>query len=153
MPKLLNLLRVLCFLTSMFPAAYAADTSPKLKDGIWVGTLKTPNGQELRIVVEVFEKADGKVAAVMGSPDQGRMGMPFDEFTFSDGTLRCGMSAAGLVIEGEVSEDFSTIDATLTQGGNIQPLPLKAVNELPGPPPRPQTPRRPLPLPGRAGGL
>lgn len=114
-------------------------------EGIWLGVLATPDGRELRIVVEVFEKADGTVAAVMGSPDQGRMGIPFDEFTFTDGTMRCGLGAAGLVIEGQASADRATIDATLTQRGTPQPLLLKAVDELPGPPPRPQTPRRPFP--------
>ena len=63
MNALIKLLAILCPLGPMHLTVEAADPSAQVKNGIWLGTLKTPNGQELRMVIEVFPKADGTTAA------------------------------------------------------------------------------------------
>jgi dienelactone hydrolase len=111
----------------------------------WLGKLEIPNGPKLTVTIELFKKADGTFGAVMGSPDQGRMGIPVDKFDFSDNIIRFDVNALGGVIEGTLSEDHSSIDAELSQRGAKIPLQLNAVDELPSLKPRRQLPNKPYP--------
>jgi hypothetical protein len=112
---------------------------------IWLGVLKIPDGPELRIVIELFLKADGTLAAATHSPDQNATGIPISEFSLENGTARFVISAIGAVIEDPISGDDLTINAQLKQGGDSLPLVLKIVDELPALPPRKQDPVKPYP--------
>lgn len=111
----------------------------------WLGKLEIPSGPKLTVTIEIFKKADGTFGAVMGSPDQGRMGIPVDEFEWAEHKIRLEIKALGGVIEGLLSEDMLSIEAELAQRGTKLPLHLRAVDELPSLPPRPQLPREPYP--------
>lgn len=111
----------------------------------WLGKLEIPNRAKLTVTIEIFEKADGSLGAVMGSPDQGRMGIPVDKFEWTEDKIRFDIKALGGVIEGVLNEDRSSIEAELIQRGAKLPLYLKAVDELPSLPSRPQLPRKPYP--------
>jgi len=125
-------------------AAAASNDSENIQRK-WLGKLEIPNGSKLTVTIEIFEKADRTLGAVMGSPDQGRTGIPVDELTWADGKIRLDIKALGGVIEGTVNQDGLTIEAELSQRGAGLPLRLTAVDELPGLPARPQLPREPYP--------
>lgn len=109
--------------------------------GVWLGLLQVPNGPQLRVVVEIFEKADGTLGAAMHSPDQGQMNLTVQDFTLRPDYVRFQVGASGPVIEGKPSLDGSKIGAKL---GPL-PLVLEPVSEVPRLPAKPQTPRRPYP--------
>lgn len=121
----------------------AAETSsgPWNSPSIWLGLLQVPNGPQLRVVIEVFEKADGTLGAAMHSPDQGKMNLTVQDFTLGPELVRFQAGANGPVIEGRPAPDGSKIDAKL---GPL-PLVLKPVDKVPGLPAKPQTPRQPYP--------
>ena len=123
----------------------AASNHPENIQRKWLGKLEIPNGSKLTVTIEIFEKADRTLGAVMGSPDQGRTGIPVDALTWADDKIRFDIKALGGVIEGTVSKDGLSIDAELSQRGATLPLPFTAVDELPSLPARPQLPREPYP--------
>ncbi len=73
------------------------------------------------------------------------MGIPVDKFDCTDDRVALDVKALGGIIQGKFSEDRLSIEAELIQGGAKLPLHLKAVDELPSLPPRPQLPRKPYP--------
>ena len=111
----------------------------------WLGKLEIPNGPKLTVTIEIFEKADQSLGAVMGSPDQGRVGIPVDAFEWTEDRIKFDIRALGGVIEGSLSKDRSSIEAELIQRGAKLPLRLIAVDDLPGLSPRAQLPREPYP--------
>jgi len=137
-----SILLCVCGIICAAGAAVAGNDFNDIKHK-WLGKLEIPNGTKLTVTIEIFEKADGTLGAVMGSPDQGRMGIPVDEFRRQEDKIRLDIKALGGVIEGTLSDDGSSIQAQLIQRGAGLPLPLKAVDELPSLPPRPQLPKKP----------
>ena len=123
-----------------------ATPSSKKETGehIWLGVLKVPNA-ELRMVIEIFRKADGTLAAALSTPDQGTYGITVNEFSLENGTARFTINAMGIVIEGTTSGEDLTINAQFKQGQRSLPLVLKTVEELPARPPRKQDPSKPYP--------
>ena len=138
---------LLCILIIICITSRAAATDNDLGNisRKWLGKLEIPNGPKLTVTIELFKKADGTFGAVMGSPDQGRMGIPVDKFDLSDNKIRFDINALGGVIEGILSEDKSSIDAELSQRGAKIPLRLNSVKELPSLSPRRQLPTKPYP--------
>ncbi|MCE5252056.1 alpha/beta fold hydrolase [bacterium] len=137
---------VIIALVTICPCISSAAPSAENVTGehIWLGVLKVPNA-ELRMVIEIFRKADGNLTAALSSPDQGAYGIPVDEFSLADGTARFVIKAANLVIEGPINDKDMTIDAQFKQGSESLPLPLKIVEEVPSRPPRKQDPVKPYP--------
>lgn len=116
------------------------DIKPK-----WLGKLNLPNGHQLTVTIEILEKADGTLGAIMGSPDQGRMGIPVDTFEYRGDRIKLDIKALGGVIEGTLSQDGLSIEAALIQRGARLALNLDAVDELPTLPSRAQLPTKPYP--------
>jgi fermentation-respiration switch protein FrsA (DUF1100 family) len=112
-------------------------------EGIWEGVLKTP-GIELRIVVKISKREDGKLKATMDSPDQGAKDIGIDTITLENNQLKFEVKIVNGHYEGTVKTDFTEIDGKWTQGGMSLPLLLKHAekeSELR----RPQEPRKPYP--------
>ncbi len=112
-------------------------------EGIWEGRLQVP-GTELSIVFRIQATSEGSFTATIDSPDQGITGIPVDEITLKDDTLRLEVRSIGGIFEGEVSKDFSGIKGEWRQSGASFPLSLqrieKAIEII-----RPQEPERPYP--------
>lgn len=87
--------------------------------GDWLGTLKTA-GPELRIALHISKNADGALAIVFESVDQGAS-LPASGVMLQDSNFKFNVEAAHLSYEGKVSADANAINGTMTQG---QPLPL-----------------------------
>ena len=89
--------RILLYILIVMCVSYEASAIGNDLDTInrkWLGKLEIPNGPKLTVTIELFKKADGTFGAVMGSPDQGRMGIPVDKFDFSDNIIRFDVNAS-----------------------------------------------------------
>src|SRR5659263_325889 len=51
-------------------------------EGLWMGSLKVPNGIELRILFNISMETDGSISATMDSLDQGVKGIPVEAATY-----------------------------------------------------------------------
>jgi len=111
--------------------------------GIWQGKIEI-KGISLRIVFNIGKDAEGKLTAIMDSPDQRIEGIPVEEVTFKDGILHLEVKTAGGFFEGKVREDFFSIEGELNQAGNSFPLVLERVEEI-AKINRPQEPKKPYP--------
>jgi uncharacterized protein (TIGR03435 family) len=108
--------------------------------GTWQGALKSPNGQQLRIVFQVSVEAD-KLKAVMYSIDQRSPAIPVTTITLDGSTVKMAIGAVNGNYEGKLSDDGNSITGTWTQGA---PAPLNLVRAtpetawaIPEPPPPP----------------
>lgn len=124
--------------------ALAAD--PPGKSGLageWQGAVKS-GAIQLRLLYKFQESADGKLAGVMVSVDQGNVELPFDVVTFQDGKLAVEVKRIGLKYEGKLSADGKSLEGSFTQLTSTLPLVLKR-NETPFKLNRPQEPKPPFP--------
>jgi len=137
-PEELNFKRVAATPTTPNPDAHSTI------DGTWLGSLDT--GEiKLRIVFKIVNTAEG-LSAQLQSPDQGPAWMPATSVTRQGSAITITLKAPGVVFEGKIADDFSSIDGTFTQMGNPLPLSLKRIRdqaELEVP--RPQNPVKPYP--------
>jgi hypothetical protein len=99
-------------------------------EGKWVGSITPPNGQTLRLELDL-SNAGGKGNAVLTSVDQGGAKMTADSVTQNGQDLSLQVRAVGAKINGKVSADHTSIDASLDQSGASLPLKLTR----PAPPP------------------
>ena len=113
-------------------------------EGIWYGTLRVPDGTELRVLIEFEPRPDGRLRSFVVILDQGGQALRVDEFALTDDILHLQVRIAGLVFEGRIDADGRTIDGEIRQAGVVLPLVLERVEEVPGFP-RPQNPLRPFP--------
>jgi fermentation-respiration switch protein FrsA (DUF1100 family) len=127
----------------------AAQAAPKPAppseiDGSWLGSLDT-GAIKLRIVFKIVNTADG-LTAQMQSPDQSPAWIPATSVTLNKSTITIAIKGLGIVYEGKIAADSSSINGTFTQAGNPMPLALKRIKdqselELR----RPQNPVKPYP--------
>ncbi len=108
--------------------------------GNWMGTLKV-SGVELRVVFKVSEDENGKLVAVLDSPDQGAFGILVDSVIYIDPNIKFTVPAVKGFYEGEIKGD--SIVGTWNQRMQL-PLTLKRSEEI-EPPKRPQEPKPPYP--------
>jgi pimeloyl-ACP methyl ester carboxylesterase len=101
--------------------------TPKV-EGVWLGTLKAGD-QELRLGFTVTVK-DGKLIATLNSIDQGADGIPIEEVTTQDGTVRFALPAISASFEGKINKEGTEIAGEWKQG-QAYPLTLKRVDKLP----------------------
>ena len=90
--------------------------------GDWQGTLEV-QGTSLRIIFHITE-SDGALTATLDSPDQGATNLATNETTFQDDQLTIKANQLGIVYEGILSDNDSTVEGTFTQGGMAMPLTL-----------------------------
>ncbi len=110
-------------------------------EGNWLGKLG-----EIRVVFRITKNEGGSFTAFMDSPDQLAFDIPVNRIVFENGNVRLETESIGCLFEGEVHQD--SIDGALKPlagGGESVPLVLKRVDEVPVPPRRPQTPKKPYP--------
>jgi uncharacterized protein len=111
--------------------------------GTWQGALNL-GVVKLRLVVEFKKKEGVGFTGTMDSPDQGVFGLPIDEVTVADKTVKFTMKRLGASYEGNISEDGKQFDGKWSQGGQSFALVLKPGEKI-GPPKRPQEPKPPYP--------
>lgn len=100
-------------------------------EGLWMGSIKAPNGIELRILFNISTKTDGSISATMDSPDQGAKGIPVEAATYKDGNLKLEVKSLKAVFEGTLKADGKTIDGKLKQAGLDFPLVLNHIDKTP----------------------
>jgi len=92
-------------------------------DGTWTGTLDLGPTQ-LRIVFHIVNTEEG-LTATAESPDQGATAIPVTTVTRDGSSLKLEMKGLAATVEGKISDDRMTFNATFTQGTNSFPLVLK----------------------------
>ncbi|MGI8404047.1 MAG: alpha/beta hydrolase family protein [Thermomicrobiales bacterium] len=113
-----------------------------LIDGSWEGILDV--GQKIRVIFHLVSTSDG-LAATVDSPDQGVTAVPSNA-TLDGSLLTVTVPVLGAQFQGTFSEDSSSVDGTLTQGGRSFPLTLeRGADVAASEPHRPQNPIRPYP--------
>ena len=90
-------------------------------DGDWAGSLKTPSGQELHLILHVTTKA-GATDAVLDSVDQGAT-IPAAAYKAEGNKVSILFLAVGGELEGEFASDGKTFSGTWKQGATV-PLTL-----------------------------
>ncbi|HVV00293.1 MAG TPA: hypothetical protein VHH88_02955 [Verrucomicrobiae bacterium] len=110
------LLGVLIMLGVIMPAVAAVDIS-----GNWKGTL-TIGKIQLRLVVKIRKTEEGRLVAVMDSPDQGAHGLPVDKISLEGNVLHLDMNFIQGSFEGTVDTAGKRITGKWTQNGQVQPL-------------------------------
>jgi hypothetical protein len=90
-------------------------------DGDWAGSLKTPSGQELHLILHVTTKA-GETDAVLDSVDQGAT-IPAAAYKADGNKVSILFLAVGGEMEGEFAPDGKTFTGTWKQGATM-PLTL-----------------------------
>ncbi|UCG56556.1 MAG: alpha/beta hydrolase [Phycisphaerales bacterium] len=113
-------------------------------EGNWLGTLRLPSDEELKIVFRLVRQDSGKLKGVLDSPDQYVFGVPIDVVAKENGHINLGGKAIGGGFEGTLTNE-STLKGHWKQGGGSLPLVLRRVDSVPQPPERPQTPKPPFP--------
>src|SRR5438309_1872419 len=104
----------------------APKTEVRNMNGFWLGKLQIPTGA-LRITLAVSTKADGGLACVLGSPDQGAFTAPADVFTLKENAIHMELKAVGAAFDGTLNPDGTQIEGTFKQGGANLPLTLKHI--------------------------
>jgi pimeloyl-ACP methyl ester carboxylesterase len=136
----------LALLLAVAPCLQAQD-EPKKPDakgveGLWLGTLNTPSGVRLRLILKVSKK-EGGLAGTFKSIDQGANEIPCDDVTFADGKLAWKIKSLGASFKGTLDDD-GDVAGTFVQGGAKRPLTFSRVEKEPEVK-RPQDPVRPFP--------
>ncbi len=96
--------------------------------GTWQGTLKAPNGKELKMVSKISRAATEKLAATFYAIDQGGQAIPAGAVTQQGAALKIDIPAIGGSYEARLSGDGNTLTGTFNQGA---PLPLVLVRATP----------------------
>jgi uncharacterized protein (TIGR03435 family) len=104
--------------------------------GQWQGTINP--GKELRLVFVIANADGGGLRGTMHSIDQGGQGIPAT-VTAQGTTVRIGIPAGKITIEGRLSADATTIIGNFSQGGPQLPISLVRANKetawaIPAPP-------------------
>lgn len=100
-------------------------------EGLWMGSLKAPNGLELRVLFNISAKTDGSISATMDSLDQGAKGIPVEAATYKNGKLKLEVKSIQGVFEGTLKADGKTIDGNWKQAGLDLPLVLNRIDKAP----------------------
>lgn len=129
-------------ITTFCGVAAPAQAEEVSLDGAWLGTLRV-GGIELRIAFHVTQD-DDKFSATMDSLDQGAKGIPVDQVTVQNKKIIFNVKVIAGHYDGVLNDDDETIDGSWTQGGQLFPLNLKRVDQLPDTV-RPQDPKPPFP--------
>jgi hypothetical protein len=96
-------------------------------DGKWLGTLDA-GAVKLRVVLRVFNASDG-LAASLQSPDQGPGWIPATSIKRAGSSLNFAIDSLGVVFDGKIGVDLTSVDGTFTQGGRPLPLALKRIKD------------------------
>jgi len=123
-------------------------SSPQSADspliGVWQGTVRHPQLGEVEFFFTIGRKADGALTAMVDIPAQKARNIPANGVRYTAPDLTLDMSSFGLVFEGKVSGDFSSVQGRLKVGDEVLPLDLRRSAGVPEAR-RPQDPLKPYP--------
>jgi pimeloyl-ACP methyl ester carboxylesterase len=131
------------------PRALPADPKPPDKpaapnlEGFWQGTIKV-GPLELRLVLRITAKPGGAFTGALDSPDEGLKGIPINDITSKDGSVRLELKTVKTVFEGKWNKDGSEIEGKWMLSGQSFPVIFKRVAKPPEIS-RPQEPKKPYP--------
>lgn len=120
----------------------SAEDGKKIQ-GIWQGRLKVNPVISLRLVFRVKVAQDGRIAAVMESPDQTPAPIPVSNVQFAQGEATFEVKSAAGKFTGKLNDAGSELIGKWSQGGNDLPLTLTKTEKVEEPK-RPQTPKPPF---------
>ncbi len=109
--------------------------------GTWLGKLKFQS-VELRLVVKV-ELKDGKLFALIDSPDQGAKDIPVSDIKINGDSVIVVSALIGGKFEGVLIKDSLKLVGVWKQGGGSFPVEMKKVDKIEEPK-RPQEPKPPF---------
>jgi len=112
-------------------------------EGTWQGTVHTPDGRDLRMVLKIEHNAKGALTGTLYGVDRNTPPMSGSLVTFTQGNLRFVSDFPGFTYQGKISADGNSIVGTSTQMGRSQPLVFERATpetEWPTPPPPPSIP-------------
>ncbi|HLY20363.1 MAG TPA: hypothetical protein VKR61_24220 [Bryobacteraceae bacterium] len=93
-------------------------------EGVWEGALDA-NGNTLHVRFNFTKNADGSIAGTFDSLDQNATGLPVGSISRAGDSVKLDMKAIGLLYEGTLDKEASTLTGKMTQGGMPMPLNLK----------------------------
>jgi hypothetical protein len=96
---------------------------PSEIDGSWQGLLDA-GSRKLRIVFKIVNTGDG-LTAQLQSPDQSPAWVNATSIDHKGSDLTIRFAGLGIVYEGKLASDLSSMDGTFTQMGNAMPLAVK----------------------------
>ncbi len=92
--------------------------------GTWQGTMRAPDGHNLRVVLKIAKDEKGGLSATLYNLEQSGPPMAGSSVSFGKGTLRFVNDFPRLTYEGKMSADGNSISGTVTQNGSF-PLVLE----------------------------
>lgn len=110
-------------------------------EGTWQGTLRLPNGGNLRVVNKVTRDPKGTLKVQDYSIDQGAQPMQATSASFDGGVFKYAIQFIDGEYEGKMSSDGNSITGTWKQNGGTLPLVLERTTPatewaIPEPPPK-----------------
>jgi len=108
-----------------FTAAPLLEAQQRSIVGDWEGTLDPGAKPKQRIVVHVAAAQDGTLSGTLDYPDQDTSGTQITAITYKQHVLHFECTSNMSVYDGTMSDDKSTLNGTLKQGGESLSLVLK----------------------------
>jgi uncharacterized protein (TIGR03435 family) len=93
--------------------------------GAWQGTVHTPDGPELRMVLKIMKDDKGGLTATLYSIDQSEPPITSDSVRFEEETLRFVNDFPSLTYVGKMSAGGNSMSGTVTRAGGSLPLMLE----------------------------
>lgn len=138
---ILGILFVIFFLAVYFPN-FGMQISNSNFPSPWLGKLKVQS-MELRVVFRI-ELKDGKLTALLDSPDQGAKDIPVSDVIVKRDSISLIVSSIGGRFDGKYLQDSTKLVGVWKQGGGNFPLELANVEKIEEPK-QPQEPKPPYP--------
>lgn len=110
---------------------------------LWQGKLKI-SGTELRIVLKIYNDADGNLSAYLDSPDQGVSNIKVTSISKNDGELLFEVASILGKYKGAYTAEAENFKGIWNQGGMDLPLDLEKIDKIEEVK-RPQNPTKPYP--------
>ncbi len=110
----------------------------------WIGELKLPGGNQLRVVFKISESEDKKYSALLDSPDQGAKDIPCGDVIISNDSIKIEVPVVSGSYEGKIDWDKKSISGLWKQAGTSLELSLSYSENYTGLR-RPQEPKQPFP--------
>jgi len=108
--------------------------------GSWQGTMRTPDGHNLRVVLKIAKDEKGGLSATLYNLDQNGPPMAGSLVSFERGTVRFVNDFPRLTYEGKMSADGNSISGAVAENGSSPLVLERATPETewatPAPPPR-----------------
>jgi uncharacterized protein (TIGR03435 family) len=109
-------------------------------EGTWQGTLAAPQG-DLRTVIKITKTGNAFQGTFYSIDQRGQAAI--GTITQQGSNVKLVVPGPNLTYEGKIESDGNTITGTMTQGGDVRPLPLKRATpetawEIPPPPAPPK---------------